>query len=120
MAEGEGLESLQEQVWNQLRTTPWSQQQEAPGMSKGDKLQHYHDCEKIAAPFMNKKGRAALAELRDRTIEQPVFPYKSTTGDLLYAYGCAREGQNQLVRYIEYCMRVVEQGPPVSEEQGNE
>lgn len=61
----------------------------------------------IAAPFLSASGQACLAELRSRTIEQPCFLPGEQDG-----YGFMREGQNSMVRYIETCIRVAQQGPP--------
>ena len=63
----------------------------------------------IAAPFMLPEGRLALSELRARTIEHPAFVPGETEG-----YGYMREGQNSIVRFIETCIRVAEQGPPAA------
>lgn len=115
--EKSGLESLQSDLMKSLRTQPWAEATREPeGMSAEQKEQHYHECQRIAAVFMSDHGKAALDELRRKTVDQPTFPYRSVDANLLFAYGCAREGQNQIVRYIEYCIRRVEQGPPVARE----
>lgn len=119
-----GLESLQQELYKSLTGTQgWTQGQatgQQQGLSQKDKEEHYRQCELVAAPFMTKKGKEALAEMRRRTIEQPVFPYKQTDAAMLPYYGCAREGQNQFVRWIEYCIRVVNEGPPARESNDGE
>lgn len=117
----EGLEGLQADLARALGgDKSWHEQfgkdARQPGLTQAQKEEQYQLALTIAQPFMGEAGRASLAELRRRTIEQPVFPFKSVDAALLPYYGCGREGQNMMVRWIEHCIRVVEEGPPVSPE----
>lgn len=116
-----GLEGLQADLSRALQgTAPWHEafgkNARQPGLTQEQKEEQYQLALTIAQPFMGEAGRASLAELRRRTIEQPVFPFKSVDAGLLPYYGCGREGQNMMVRWIEHCIRVVEEGPPVAPE----
>lgn len=121
--EGNGaspLENIQRDLVQALsgtRTRSWDENfGGAGGMTQAQKEEQYQLALTVAQPFMSESGRASLAELRRRTIEQPSFPFKSVDAAMLAYYGCAREGQNMMVRWIERCIHVVEEGPPVAPE----
>ena len=117
--EQSALGSAQEELMRSLTgTSDWGSMGTSGGnrANKESQLEHYKQCERVARPFMGEVGQEALEELRRRTMEQPTWPYRQSEAAMLPYYGCAREGQNQIVRYIEYCIRTVETGPPAEGE----
>lgn len=65
----------------------------------------------IADAFTDDKGRRALQALRDQTVE--LAAWKPDELGLLNAigFGIYREGQDQLIRFIERCIETAERGP---------
>lgn len=83
-------------------------------------LQRYQDALVIAAPFRNGQGRKSLDALRRLTTLKPTWDSESREFYSAAAYGFAREGQNSIVRHIERCLDVVDQGAPVEPKQQKE
>jgi len=90
-----------------------------PKVSQQDKEEMYRQALTIGAPFMTPAGRACLAMLKTMTTENVTW---NPEGGLLagVANGFHREGQNSMIRYIEAQMRIIEQGPPVTEDATDE
>jgi len=65
----------------------------------------------VARPFMSPEGQSCLQKLREQTIHAPTW---SDGLGLLngIATGFAREGQNSIIRHIENCIRIAQEGPP--------
>ncbi len=66
----------------------------------------------IATPFRSSAGKLALDALRKMTLFAPTWDAESRDALSAAAYGFTREGQNSIIRHIERCIAVVDEGPP--------
>lgn len=71
----------------------------------------------IATPFRSGAGQAALQALKEITILAPTWDSENREFYSAAAYGFAREGQNSIIRHIERCIALVDQGPPKAPQQ---
>lgn len=75
-------------------------------------LAQFEQAMEIARPFMNNDGQIALAKLKQRTTEAATWDPQATGAMEGAAAGFAREGQNSIIRFIEDCIRIAQNGPP--------
>lgn len=59
------------------------------------------DAAKYYALFQSALGQEVLAHLRKRTIERPTMPNAAADGHAMGMLMSLREGENNIVRYIE-------------------
>jgi hypothetical protein len=100
--------------WDGLESEP------SPQATYEANLARYQGALDIAAPFRNTEGRKALEALRNLTTRKPTFDAEGREFYSAAAYGFAREGQNSIIRHIERCLDMVDQGPPIQPTQQKE
>lgn len=101
--------SFLESGWDGLAATTeklTAEQQHAAALAR------FENASDIARAFTGPDGELALSRLRDRTIYQPTWTPDAVSAMDGAAAGFAREGQNSIIRFIETCIRITEEGPP--------
>ena len=103
--------------WENLDGTKLAEAQAKAG------LERYQRALSIAHVFMTSEGRTALEAIRKITVLEPSFMHavpgeNPVQLDALHAtiWMYVREGQNSIVRHIEECIKIAEQGPPTAQE----
>lgn len=78
-------------------------------------LERFQRAKVIADAFADQKGQRALLALREQTIELPSWKPDELGFLNAIGFGMYREGQNQLIRFIERCIEIAAQGPQGTE-----
>jgi hypothetical protein len=99
---------------NQLLSGGWEglEDKSTQSANTGAQQAAYDKALVIATPFRNAAGKACLDALRSITTLAPTWDSESRDFQSASAYGFAREGQNSIIRHIERCIDLVDQGPP--------
>jgi len=119
MAEnGNGMEAVHKLLAGGFSENGWAGLESGDTRTNEERQQEmaqtrYDNAQIVAGPFASAAGRKSLAKLKAMTIEQPGWNAENKDFHSAAAYGFVREGQNSIVRYIEDCLRILEEGPPV-------
>jgi hypothetical protein len=111
------MQQLNELLQNTNNLDGWSglgqqAEQATEEQTRAHALQRYEAARVIAAPFMTAQGREALEKMREQLAGNPKWPVDELGLINAVGYGVFREGQASVVRWLDQCIKVAEEGPP--------